>query len=930
MEIVFNSQKYKFSSQIDGNELFIIMESIETKQVYHNHFSYEHLKDINTFFLSCQNLNGSKERIDDLINKSSYKMEIKDELLIFHFNIILFHFDIILSLKTLNLNYNCLSKGTKEIIDKNKLILGIDFGTTYSTASIVIDNEPIPIPNDFGNLQTPSYISFIDDKKYYAGELAKLTPSFDKNTIYGIKRLIGRKYNENYYDKTIEEIIKDHNFPFEITKDSQSDKIKIVINYEKGVEKYKKEFFPEQLCAMILKKLKNDSEYYLSKTLGKTIVINNAVITVPAYFNQRQREAIKQSAKIINLNVKRIINEPTAASLSFGYEKKANEKATYILIIDFGGGTLDITILYFTKNEEKIICNITSSNGHSNLGGDDFDLELMKYFLKEKSLENAKNLSKNIRLKRACEKVKIELSNENETEIKLENYQNSIDINLKIKRDNFNEICSKLFDDFEKQLDKILQENSKIKSEISQIVLVGGSTYIPKIRDIISKKFPKIVINQSKIDTLLSVSKGAAILGDKILKEELVLNDKKKEKEKMKNIYLLDITNLPLGVEIKGQKMSIVVQKNKKIPFDEMEIYQTVRDNQTTCDIRIYEGEKEKVKDNFNLGNFSIKNLPKKKAGEAKIGLEFYIDEDSCLNVKALDLSIDNHTEELKIEKPKLFRDEEIKMLKNEEINLKDMKELIFEDYDKYKYDIIQKQEKINRSEDNEKNILELFDTLYYLLKKPYGSLKIYCSFAKYYFYKINEFIEMKKQKKIEIDNNNILKKFESSIKDIFNNIQFYNNNIEYNNIFSNEDHYNNVLIEMIDDIMDNNQLYNFYLKELLSHYIEKVKAFLFSLKNLRKEKGIRDIIMKSRYYLNKAEKILKQTQNCDSMCNYGIMIEDLNTLIEVKLLRFVHGNSIGKNIEIIYDKYKGNSFDVLKDENDLNYLEIYYQKKNK
>ena len=158
---------------------------------------------------------------------------------------------------------------------------------------------------------------------------------------------------------------------------------------------------------MLLKKIKYDSEYYLSKKIGKTIVINNAVITVPAYFNQRQREAIKQSAKIINLNIKRIINEPTAASLSFGYEKVENENSNYILVIDFGGGTLDITILCFTKNEEGIICNIESSNGHSNLGGDDFDLELMKYFLKNEDLKDAKNLSKNIRLKRACEMLKL-------------------------------------------------------------------------------------------------------------------------------------------------------------------------------------------------------------------------------------------------------------------------------------------------------------------------------------------------------------------------------------------------------------------------------------------------------------------------------------------------------------------------------------------
>ena len=354
----------------------------------------------------------------------------------------------------------------------------------------------------------------------------------------------------------------------------------------------------------------------------------------------------------------------------------------------------------------------------------------MKYCLNEKDLKNAKNMPKNIRLKRACEKVKIELSDKEETKIKLEDYQNSKDINILIKRDKFNEICSELFDDFEKQLDKILQENVGIKSDISKIVLIGGSTFIPKIRDIISKKFPKIDINQNKIDTLFAVSKGAAILGAK----ESGLNDKK--------IYLLDVTNLPLGVEILGEKMSHVVKKNTEIPFKEEKTFQTVKDNQTICDIRIYEGENEKVKDNFNLGNFSIKNLPEKPAGEAKIKLNFYIDEDSCLNVQAFDLSnYNNNNEKIKIEKPKLFRDEEIEMLKNEEKNMEDMKELMFGDYNKYKYDIIQIQEKINDSENVENNLLDLIDKLHYLLKKPYISLKIYFSFVKYYFYIINEFI---------------------------------------------------------------------------------------------------------------------------------------------------------------------------------------------
>ena len=689
-KINFNSQEYNYSLKLDGNELTFKLESIAQKDVYMDHFSLEKLKDINELFSLCTKLDECINKIKTFIKGNYYTAELKDNVFIFHFKSPpLFVFDIKLPLKkeSSNLHYDSLPGEIKKIIDENRLILGIDYGTTFSNASIVIgNNKPIIIPNDLGQLSTPSYISFIDDKKYYVGDLAKLTPSFDKNTIYGIKRLLGRKYNESYYDKTIEEMKKNQDFIFDFNKDSQSDKIKIEINYEKGPRKIKKEFFPEQLCAMILKKIKSDSEYYLSMKIQKPIIIKNAVITVPAYFNQRQREAIKQSAKIIDLNVKRIINEPTSACLSYGYEKEENEKSN-ILIIDFGGGTLDITILNFIKDGGGIKCIIGSSNGHINLGGDDFDLELMKYCLKKQSLgdEIDKNLSKNIRLKRACENGKIELSKETETKINLENYQNSININTSITRDEFNDICKDLFDKFRNHLDKVTWN---YREKISKILLIGGSTFIPKVREIISEMFPNIVINYKELDPLFSVSKGAAILGAK----ELDLDDK--------NLYLKDVTNFPLGVEELGGNMSIVVKKNEKIPFGERGIYKTVENNQTICQINIYEGEKQKVKDNLNLGKFYLKNLPKKPAGEAKIKIQFYIDEDSCFYVKAFDLSNENNQKSIKVEEPKLYNDEEMIKLKDVQ---KNMKELIIEDYNIYKYDIIQKQEYMNKSKNDEK-----------------------------------------------------------------------------------------------------------------------------------------------------------------------------------------------------------------------------------
>lgn len=605
MELEYNSIKYKYTLDLSKDQLFFKIGSFDQKITYQEHFSFERLQIISELF--TKDINNCIELIKKFLKNKLFSIKIENTDMIIHFDNMTHEFDMKLPLKEENFNFNKpLGKDIQNAIENNELVLGIDFGTTYSTSSVMIDKVPIVIPNDFGQLSTPSYISFIDDKSYFVGELAKLTPSFDKNTIYGIKRLIGRKYNENYYDKSFEEIKKDQDFPFEIIKDPNSDKIKIVIEYEKNNQMIKKDFYPEQLCALILKKIKINSEYYLTKKLGKNITINNAVITVPAYFNQLQRKAIKESAEIINLNVKRIINEPTAASLAYGYEKETNESNS-ILVIDFGGGTLDITILYFNKNENGIFCDIKSSSGHSNLGGDDFDLEIMKYCLEQNKLDNniTKNLSKSIRLKKVCERAKIELSSETKAVIKLENYQNLKDINTIITREKFNEISSKLFETFENMLDKVIKDykDMKIKSKIKKIILVGGSTFIPKVRDIVQKKFPEInILENKKDDILYSVSKGAAILGAK-----------ESNLDNVKEFYLSDNVNLPLGVEIEGGIMSPIIKKNKKINFDESQIYITTKDNQTVADIVIYEGEKEKVKDNFYLGKFSIENLPKKK-----------------------------------------------------------------------------------------------------------------------------------------------------------------------------------------------------------------------------------------------------------------------------------------------------------------------------
>ena len=288
MEIELDSIPYNISLYINGNELIFKIESKISKKIYLNNFSLDNFIQMHHFFKQFEKLDKIKNKLEKLIQKKKYKIEIINNII--NFNLIYdededpIKIELFLQDTSSNIEYNSLSKEMKKIIDNNELILGIDLGTTYSSTAIIIDEKLIVIPNEFGLLSTPSYISIIDEEKRYIGDLAKLSASFDKNIIYSTKRLLGKKYN----DKEINEIKND--LPFTIIKDTESEKIKIQINYNKDNKEMKKEYYPEQISAMLLKKLISDSEYYLSKKIGKTIKINKAVITVPAYFNQEQRD----------------------------------------------------------------------------------------------------------------------------------------------------------------------------------------------------------------------------------------------------------------------------------------------------------------------------------------------------------------------------------------------------------------------------------------------------------------------------------------------------------------------------------------------------------------------------------------------------------------------------------------------------------------
>ena len=352
-----------------------------------------------------------------------------------------------------NISYDSLTDRMKDIIDKNELIIGIDLGTTYSCAAIMIDKNIVMIRNSLGSTTTPSYISFITKNEVYVGELAKLLPSNEKNVIFNIKRLLGKSID----DEEVKEMKK--RLPFNLKKDEKYNLLKLELNFDDQqdneiVINNEEEFYPEQISALILKKIIKDSEFYLSKKIGKEIKIKNAVITVPAYFNQKQRESTLNSASIIGLNVKTMINEPTAASLAYAFNSLENTDKK-IIVIDFGGGTLDITLLRYRKKNEAIYCDVKFTYGNTNFGGEDFDDILMtkckesynKIYKDESNIfkEKEKNQSHLLRLKRACERAKIKLSSFEEAKIHIENY-NYKTFDFPISRKDFIASCKKLFD----------------------------------------------------------------------------------------------------------------------------------------------------------------------------------------------------------------------------------------------------------------------------------------------------------------------------------------------------------------------------------------------------------------------------------------------------------------------------------------------------
>ena len=535
-----------------------------------------------------------------------------------------------------------------------KKAIGIDLGTTYSCVGIWEDGVAKILQNDYSNGTTPSMVTFIGNKTIKGEESKNVFYRNIKNTVYDAKRLIGRKYK----DKEVQEDKK--NLLYDIEEDKETEGIKIKVENNNKIEYY----YPEEIAQIILSKMRKMSEMYTNNK------IEDAVITVPAYFNEKQRQCTKDAAKAAGLNVLRIINEPTAAAIAFGLQKNNTLKDKNVLIFDLGGGTFDVSVLNIT-NEGIVI--IKAISGDTHLGGEDFDNQLVQYCINE--FKNTNGLDENtninergrIKLKISCERAKILLSSMEETIIDIEKFYDQKDLNITITRSDFNNICDYLF---KKCLScvKIALENAKLKKEeIDDIVLVGGSSRIPKIKEIMKEYFNRsVLVKNISIDPDEAVAIGATYLAY-IIKGNIQFD----------STILLDIVGISIGIEIYGGKLDIIIPKGTNIPFSCTKIFTTCHDNETSIKFKVYQGENiNNASDNHFLKEFIIDNIEKAKSGEMKFEVTFEIDINSCLNVTAINLNnkksikvnfndVYSIKNELKIQKM-LKREEERK--KNEEI----------------------------------------------------------------------------------------------------------------------------------------------------------------------------------------------------------------------------------------------------------------------
>jgi molecular chaperone DnaK len=480
-------------------------------------------------------------------------------------------------------------------------IIGIDLGTTNSVVAVMEGGEPVVIPNAEGNRTTPSVVAFTEKGERLVGQVAKRQAITNpENTVFSIKRFMGRRYDEVSEEMRM--------VPYEVIE--EGDDVRVVARTKK--------YSPPEISAMILQKLKSAAEDYLGEK------IDRVVVTVPAYFNDSQRQATKDAGKIAGLQVERIINEPTAAALAYGLDKQADEK---IAVYDFGGGTFDISILEVGDG----VVEVKATHGDTHLGGDNLDQRVIEWIVDEFRKDQGVDLSTDRmalqRLKEAAEKAKIELSSVSETEINLPfitaDESGPKHLSLKLSRSKFEQLVDDLLQRTIEPCKQALKDANMKPGEIDEVVLVGGSTRIPKVQELVTELFGKEPHKGVNPDEVVAV--GAAIQAGVLAGE-------------VEDVLLLDVTPLSLGIETLGSVTTVLIPRNTTIPTRKSEVFSTASDNQTSVEIHVLQGERELAGDNRTLGKFHLVGIPSAPRGVPQVEVTFDIDANGILNVSAKDL----------------------------------------------------------------------------------------------------------------------------------------------------------------------------------------------------------------------------------------------------------------------------------------------------